>query len=239
VTTQTAAVGRDLRVPATPAARRMALATIVGPTLFTLTWLVLGFVSPGFTLFGARVEPYSSISAQISGLGLGTTAPYMNAAFVLDGVLVAIGVIGSLRCVTPLTTRSRRTCTTLLSLVAVGSIMDGLFTLESFKPHMIGALLAFITPTVSFLVTGTALRRIPAWRRFGTWLRLGSPLTLVLLVAYLATFSPTVEGSETGVSGLIERALIIEIFAWFVALGWLARRKSVATLETSQEFGEI
>jgi hypothetical protein len=230
--TQTAAAGRDLRAPAGPAARRMAIATIVGPILFTLAWLVLGFVSPGFALFGVRVEPYSSISAQISGLGLGTTAPYMNAAFVLNGVLVAIGVIGSLRCVTPLTTRSRWTCTALLSLVAVGSTMDGLFTLESFKPHMIGALLAFTTPIVSFLVTGTALRRIPAWRRFGTWLRLGSPLTLVLLVVYFATFSPTVEGSETGASGLIERALIVEIFVWFVALGWLARRKSVATLET-------
>ena len=234
MTTQTAAVGRDLRVPASAAARRMAIATIVGPTLFTLTWLVLGFVSPGFTLFGARVEPYSSISAQISGLGLGTTAPYMNAAFVLNGVLVAIGVTGSLRCVTPLTARSRWTCTALLSLVAVGSTMDGLFTLESFKPHMIGALLAFMTPIVSFLVTGAALRRIPAWRRFGTWLWLGSPLTLVLLVAYFATFSPTVEGSKTGVSGLIERALIVEILAWFVALGWLARRRSVSTPETTR-----
>jgi hypothetical protein len=230
--TETAAAGRELRVPAGPAARRMAIATIVGPILFTLAWLVLGFVSPGFALFGVRVEPYSSISAQISGLGLGPTAPYMNAAFVLNGVLLAIGVAGSLRCVTPLTTRSRWTCTALLSLVAVGSTMDGLFTLESFKPHMIGALLAFGSPIVSFLVTGAALRRIPAWRRFGTWLRLGSPLTLALLVVYFATFSPTVEGSETGVSGLIERAVIVEILAWFVALGWLARRKSVVTLET-------
>ena len=36
--------------------------------------------------------------------------------------------------------------------------------------------------------------RISAWRRFGTWLRLGSQLTLVLLVAYFATFLPDGRG---------------------------------------------
>jgi hypothetical protein len=226
--TRTATAGREVRVPAGPAARRMAIGAIAGPILFTLTWLILGFVSPGFTLFGARVEPYSSISAQISGLGLGPTAPYMNAAFVLNGVLLAVGVVGSLRCVPALTARSRWTCTALLSLAPIGSVMDGIFTLESFKPHMVGALLAFCSPIVSFLVTGAALGRIPAWRRFGVLLRLGSALTLVLVVVFFATFSPTVEGSETGVSGLIERALIVEVLAWYVVLGRLARRKSVA-----------
>jgi len=210
-------------------ARAMAAAAIVGPVLFTLTWLILGFVSPGFTLFDVRVEPYSAISAQISGLGLGPTAPYMNAAFVLNGVLLAVGVIGSLRCVTPLTRRARWTLTALLSLVAAGSAIDGVFTLESFKPHLFGAMLAFCSPVVGFWVTGSALRRIPAWHRFGTLLRLAAPLTLVLVTVYLATFEPTVEGSETGVSGLLERVLIVEVLGWFVALGLLARRRTAQT----------
>jgi hypothetical protein len=211
----------------------MAAAAIIGPVLFTLAWLILGFVSPGFTLFDVRVEPYSAISAQISGLGLGSTAPYMNAAFVLGGVLLAIGVVGSLRCIAPLTRRARWTLTALLSLVAVGSVMDGVFTLESFKPHLFGAMLAFCSPVVSFWVTGSALRRIPAWRRFGTWLQLAGPLTLALVAVYLATFDPTVEGSETGVSGLLERVLILEILGWFVALGWLARHRTSPVRDTA------
>ncbi|GAA3267027.1 DUF998 domain-containing protein [Dactylosporangium vinaceum] len=206
--------------------RTMAAGAVAGPILFTVAWLILGFVSPGFTLFDVRVEPYSAISAQISGLGLGPTAPYMNAAFVLTGVLLGVGVVGSLRCITALTPRSRRTLTALLSLVAIGCAADGIFTLESFKPHLLGAMLAFCSPVISFWVTGSALRRIPGWRRFGTWLRFAAPVTLGLVAVYLATFDPTVEGSTTGVSGLLERIVVIEILGWFAALGWLARRRA-------------
>ena len=68
--------------PAIPEAIRW-LALGAGPVLFTLAWFVLGFLSPGFTIFGTVIEPYSPVSQPISGLGLGSTAPFMNAAFVL------------------------------------------------------------------------------------------------------------------------------------------------------------
>ena len=48
---------------------------------------------------------------------------------------------------------------------------------------------------LSFLVTGLLLRRVPRWRRFGSGLLLGSPLTLALLVLYFLTFSPTAAGA--------------------------------------------
>jgi hypothetical protein len=166
--------------------RWLALGAVAGPVLFTLAWLVLGFLSPGFTIFRTLITPYSPISAGISGLGLGLTAPFMNAAFVLGG----------------------------------------LFTLESFFPHLIGFLLGAATPVLSFLVTGFLLRRIPRWHRFGSWLLLGSPLTLALLILYFLTFSPTAAGARSGVAGLTERILVSEVFGWFVALGWLAFRFS-------------
>src|SRR5438093_13074023 len=75
-------------------ARWLALGAVAGPVLFTLAWFVLGFLSPGFTLFGTLIAPYSSISQPISGLGLGPTGPFMNAAFVLGGLLLLAGVIG-------------------------------------------------------------------------------------------------------------------------------------------------
>jgi hypothetical protein len=82
------------------------------------------------------------------------------------------------------------------------------------------------TPILSFLFTGFLLRRIPRWRRFGSWLLLGSPLTLALLVLYFMTFSPTAAGARTGVAGLTERILVIEVYAWFVAMGWKSFQQS-------------
>src|SRR5688572_33500474 len=81
--------------PAIPEATRwLALGAVAGPVLFTLAWFVLGFLSPGFTIFGTVIEPYSPVSQPISGLGLGFTAPFMNAAFVFRGFLPWAGVFG-------------------------------------------------------------------------------------------------------------------------------------------------
>ena len=70
---------------------KLALGAIAGPVLLTLAWFVLGFVSPGYSLWGTRIAPYSAISQPLSGLGLGPTGPYMNAAFVLDEQVTASG----------------------------------------------------------------------------------------------------------------------------------------------------
>ena len=113
----------------------------------------------------------------------------------------------------------------LLALSPLGMAVDGIFTLESFLPHMVGFLLAAASPVLSFVVVGLLLRRIPRWRWLGSWLLLGSPMTLVLLVLYFLTFSPTVAGTQTGVAGLTERILVVEVLAWFVAMGWLAFRR--------------
>jgi len=47
-------------------------------------------------------------------------------------------------------------------------------------------------------------------------------LTLALAVLYFATFTPTIEGVQHGVAGLTERILVLELEAWYVAIGWLA-----------------
>jgi hypothetical protein len=224
VTDVTHVRAEPLLVSARPSVRWMAIGAIAGPILFTIAWLVLGWTSPGFTIFGTEIAPYSSISAGISGLGLGPTGPYMNAAFVLTGLLLGIGVVGAVYRIPELSTRARWTCIAMLGLTPIGSIMDGFFTLESFLPHFVGAVLGFGSPIFSFVVAGLRLRRIPSWRRFANWLLLGSPLTLALTVLYFATFTPTAEGAKTGVAGLIERILVVEVLAWFVALGWLAFR---------------
>ena len=39
-------------------ARWLALGAVAGPVLFTFAWFILGFLSPGYTLFGSLIAPY-------------------------------------------------------------------------------------------------------------------------------------------------------------------------------------
>jgi hypothetical protein len=208
------------------APRWLALGAVAGPVLFTLTWVVLGELSPGYTAWGTRIAPYSPISQPISGLGLGPTGPFMNAAFVLSGLLILTGVVGIFQSIREMGALARWSCTVLLVLSPLGMAMDGIFTLESFLPHTVGFLLATASPVLSFVVIGLLLRRLQSFRQFGTWLLVASPLTLLLVVLYFLTFTPTVAGIQTGVAGLTERILGIEVHAWLVALGALAFRRA-------------
>ncbi len=215
--------GKDFAAGTIPkAVRRLTLGAIAGPVLFTLAWVILGLISPGYTAWGTRITSYSPISQPISGLGLGSTAPFMNAAFIVSGLLLLLGIVGIFQSVREMGTLAQVICTILLALTPLGMLVDGFFTLESIMPHMVGFLLGCVTPVASFVVSGLFLRRVEGFRRFGTWLLLGSPLTLALTVLYFMTFSPTIAGIQTGVAGLTERILVIEVFSWFVALGLLA-----------------
>lgn len=205
-------------------ARLLALGAVAGPLLFTGAWLVLGAVSDGYTLFDHRFTDYSPVSQPISGLGMGSTAPYMNTAFVVTGLLLVVGVVGSFRLLPPGPAGPRRWSVGLLACTGVGQVVCGLYDLEAAEPHALGFGLAAGTPVVAFLVAGHYLRRLPGWRRLGSWLRYGSPVTLVLLVAFFATFTPTADGAEQGVAGLVQRLLVLQLHGWFVVIGWRAYR---------------
>lgn len=203
-------------------ARWLALGAVAGPVIFTLGWLILGFLSPGYTLWGVRIAPYSPVSQAISGLGLGPTAPYMNTIFVLSGTLMLVGVAGILGSLgTMLSPRGRHTVLVLLGLPALGVMMDGVFTLRSSHLHYLGFSVA-LTCIAGYPACGLLLRRVTGWRRIGSWLIAGGPLTLAFTVLFFATFSPTAKGAETGIAGLTERLLVIELMAWYAVLGWHA-----------------
>jgi hypothetical protein len=201
----------------------LELGAVFGPVLVTVVWLGLGFVSPGYDLWGIHVAPYSPISQPISGLGLGPTGPFMNAAFVVSGLLLIAGAVGIFRELPELSLRGRWIAGVLLALPGVGSVIDGIFTFEHVLPHLVGFLLVLATGA-GFPVAGFLLRRVPGWRAFGTWLVVAGPVTLALAALYFTTFTPTIQGIQTGVAGLTERILVVEIQAWYVALGWLTYR---------------
>src|SRR6266516_7722670 len=116
--------GEGFTTPAAQAApsatRWLALGAVVGPVLFTLAWLVLGELSPGYTAWGTRIAPYSPISQGISGLGLGITAPFMNTAFVFSGLLILAGVVGIFQGIREMGALARWSCTVLLALLPLG-----------------------------------------------------------------------------------------------------------------------
>ena len=203
--------------------RWLALGAVAGPVGLTGAWFVLGFVSPGYTLWGTHIAPYSALSQPLSGLGLGLTGPLMNAAFVVSGLMVVAGALGVMQEIPEISGRTRWLCIAVLALPGVGSVLDGIFTLESFLMHFAGFLLALST-VVGFPIVGLVLRRVRRWRRVGTGLIVAGPLTLALAILYFATFTPTVEGVQTGIAGLTERILVLEIQAWYVAMGWIAFR---------------
>jgi hypothetical protein len=194
--------------------------------LFTLAWIILGAISPGYTAWGVTFAPYSPIVQPISGLGLGPTAPYMNAAFVLCGALILVGVIGIFLSLREIGSFVRWSCAALLALSALGLAMDGVFTLESFFLHFVGFGLGCGAAALGFFFTGLALRRVPRWRRFGNWLVLAGPLTVALLILSQATFDQAAIIAGQGIAGLTERILVIEVVIWYAALGWLVYRRS-------------
>ncbi|MEV6258960.1 DUF998 domain-containing protein [Nocardia sp. NPDC051911] len=202
-----------------PRQRILPLAAVAGPILFTVAWIVLGFLSTGYTLFDHTYTHYSPVSQPVSGLGIGTTAPWMNTAFVLSGTLLIIGVLGVFRAIPDRTSSKRAWSIALLSAAGVGMIIDGVFTLRFVIPHTLGFLLAAGVPVIGFPLAGSYLRHHPQWRAIGAWLQLAGPLTLLLIVAFFATFTPTADGAEHGIAGLIERVLATEVLLSFAVLG--------------------
>jgi len=207
--------------------QKLAVGAVAGPVLFTMAWIVLGAVSPGYTVSGTWISPYSPITQPISGLGLGETGPYMNSVFILSGLLLLAGVIGVILSL-PAGGRPivRVVSLILLALSPVGLIIIGFFTLDDPVMHLFGAMLILATPVISFLVTGLQVRRLPGWHRIGTGLLMAAPLTLVLFVVYTLSFDQAMVAAGHGFAGLTQRLLFVQIFSWFVAMGWLAYRKN-------------
>jgi hypothetical membrane protein len=181
------------------ATRWLALGAVVGPVLGTLVWIVLGFVRPG----------YSPISQPVSALGIGPNGAFMDAAFMLDGLLCMVAVIAVFQGLkNELGTGGRWTCTALLLLSPFGLLWVGVFTMNTLALHLVGAQLAFATPILALPIAGFVLRHIPHWRRFGTWmLVIGGPLTLALLVGFITSVPVSERVAGGGSYGVWERAL--------------------------------
>jgi len=200
--------------------KRLGILAPVGAAVFTLGWLILGFLSPGYRLFDLVIEPYSPLAQPISGLGLGETGPVMNVAFILGGLLLVAGTIG-IASSWP-RTRLARVALVLIGLSGVGLIVDGIFTLESVMLHLVGFLLAAPLPAVGFVLGGIALRRIRP--RVATLLGVAGVSALVLFIVFQMIFDPYSAGDNAGVAGLVQRVLATVVVGTIGVLGVIVGR---------------
>jgi hypothetical membrane protein len=193
---------------------------------FTATWLILGWFNHGYTVFDTVIESYSVVHQPISGLGLGSTATAMNTAFVVYGVAAVAGAIGTSGLLARRDTAARRAALIPMALHGVGAVLVGVFTLESMALHSLGFLLV-LAPVVTFVV-GRRLGARPETRRIGRALeRVAAPTTVLLLVAFLATFDADAAGRGAGFAGLTQRALILDLQLWLATIGVVALRLPV------------
>ena len=205
------------RAWAQDAGRWLALGAVVAPILFMLGAFLLAPTHPG----------YSIVRQQVSALAVGPHGELMRSLFLLYGVLVTVGTMAvfvGLR--DELGTISRWTCAALLSLSPLGVLWCGVFTMDQWTLHLIGVQVAFTPIVVTLPIAGLLLRRAPNWRRFGTLMILGGPLTLGLIIGLVTSIPQSQMLTGGGTFGLWQRALGGEVFTWFVALGWLYFRHS-------------
>lgn len=200
---------------------RLPLLAPLGAAVFTLAWIVLGAVSPGYRLFDLVIEPYSPVSQPVSGLGLGVTGPWMNAAFVLGGILIVAGALGVRRAAPR--GRLATVALALAALTGVGMIIDGLFTLESVMLHLAGFLLAIPVPAVGFLLGGIALRRDAP--RLGGLLVVAGVAALALFGWFMVIFDPYSAGSGAGYAGVVQRLVITVVLGAWAMIGVSAWRR--------------
>jgi hypothetical membrane protein len=222
---------RELTVSRNEVTRRLAIGGLVGPIGFVLTFTVAGLLRPG----------YSPIHQTISDLGVGANRWLVDAALILNGLLIFALVIAVFRSTrTVLSPRSRWLASALLTLSPLGFAVAGIFTEapSTLAVHwLIGANLGLAGPVVAFLVTGVLLRRDSRWRAMGTYSLVAGAITLVLVGFMGWVFTPGTALAGARLGGLMERAVVIEVFAWYVAVGWWLLRGGSESVSAVPEAG--
>lgn len=204
----------------------LPLVYVIAAVLFSLTWIVLGFVNDGYALWDIVIDDYSPISQPISGLGLGNTAMAMNTAFVVYGLIAIAAGFGISRKLAEVEPTTRRPALLTFGLHGLGAVLVGVFTLEDMSLHSLGFLLV-LAPIVGFVMIGRRLRPHDRWGRLGQLLtRVATPIGLLLVVGFFATFNPEAAGAGDGYAGLIQRALVLFMQTWLVAIAWASLRRS-------------
>jgi hypothetical membrane protein len=216
------AQSKTLKAETTLSAHWLSLGAITGPIVLAVGWIILGALDQG----------YSPTRQLISVLGIVKDGIALDVVFLLSGLLILLGIVGIVRAMRPeINKKARYIIAILLALSPLGVIWDGIFNMNHLILHTIGTQFACALPILTLPIIGLILRH-SKWRRISNWLVFSGLLSLVFLIGFMATipFSEldTIQGATRGGGdlGLWERALITEVQAWYLILGWMAFRRS-------------
>ncbi|HJR92124.1 MAG TPA: DUF998 domain-containing protein [Acidimicrobiia bacterium] len=199
--------------------RMAAWAGIVGPPLFTITFLVLGYIRRG---------EYDSIAAPVSALAAGPFGWVQQVNFAVFGVLIIVFALGLSRGVRT-SGRMGMAAVTILTWSGIALILSAVFPLREdatggfYDPtgmHTINGTIFFLSLGLGLIVLSRRLARDPAWLGLaGYALASGSALILSFL-AFGLLVRP--EGAPLhDVAGLVQR---LTIAVWFACIITLAIR---------------
>lgn len=195
-------------------ARWLALSGVIGPILLVVAFTVAGILRTG----------YSPVRQAISDLGVGPNGWLLDISAVINGLLLIAFAAGfGISLWKVLSPGWRWSSAILLALPGLGFAIAGIFTEApaTLTIHwVVGANLFFVGAVVAFLVAGLALLHDARWHRWGIALLIACSATLVVVVVMFWSFAPGTTVLSVRVSGLMERLTVIEIEAWYVALGW-------------------
>jgi hypothetical membrane protein len=185
--------------------RYLAAAGIVGPVLYTVTWLVLGFLDPTFS---HTRDPISNLSA--------TGAPYalvMTSVIFVFALLIVVFAYGLHRGLPP----GFWAGTATLAIAGVGYAGIALAPVNLVDPgdpnvpHTISASVTVFALMLAPILTFPRLRRDPGWRKLSGY----SIATTVLALAFAVLASlPAFAGRE----GLMQRLVLAAVLVWMIVI---------------------
>jgi hypothetical membrane protein len=224
--------GRKDRVRPDRITHWLAWCGVVGPVVYVLMFTLAGLLRPG----------YSPVHQAISDLGVGSNSWLVDASSVLNGLLAIALVAAFFRTMrTVLTERARWLLSMLITLPPLGFAVAGIFTEapSTLNVHwLVGANLGLVGPVIAFAVVGLLLRREGGWRGWGTYSLVASAVTLVLVGLVFWVFTPGTPLAAAHLGGLMERVVVLEVLAWYVATGFRILREGsgdqVATSEVNR-----
>lgn len=211
--------------------RALAFAGAVGPVLFVIVFTVAGLLRPG----------YSATAEAVSDLGVGPQAWLQNANFVAFGLSLLGLAVAFRRAMHHVIDRRAATIAGLLiGATGTGVIASAVFTAAPNTEGLhllLGFVLAFGSAIATTIYVGRKLRGVAGWERFARYSRATGIGAGALVALSFVALNPNSPLEPLQLGGLIERLLVIELFAWHTMVGWRLLRPPAATSATGRSVG--
>jgi hypothetical membrane protein len=204
-----------------PKIRTLALAGIVGPTLFTIGILV----QPLY-----RSDTYDAISQLVSDLTAGPYGWVQQVNFIVFGLLVIAFAAGLHLELRP--TRAGIAGPALLGFNGIGLLIGGLFPLrvdatglvyDPLGVHTANGTIFFLSLGLAPAVMSLRLRGDPRWRHLATYTLVTGIALLITVVAIVALVRPT-DAPLHNWFGLAQRLVLAIWLPYIVVLALRLRR---------------